>query len=248
MSRRLTVLSIDWDYFFPDPAWYDWGHNEENSLFYEMIWSTRPGNRNLRTGAEAYESFVPDRALMDGFWNRVLSKDNFPVIYVMESHKSLGQALLPHAANYEIWNFDQHHDLGYDDRTGMDCGNWARRVLEKKRRSVIHQVYPPWRADNGEKMTDFGKRVTVAYSFDRKPLDPDVVFVCRSSCWTPSWADEDWLEFLKPLQALGSGYPWQDRTTVEFVTKAREPGRSQAKVLACQWNEMVKASGMLAAK
>lgn len=234
----LTVLSVDWDYFFPDPSWYDWTHSEESGLFYEMIWSTRPGNHNIITGEVAYQSFVPDRKLLDGFWGRVLAP-SLPLIYVCESHKTLGEALSKITMPLDIWNFDQHHDLGYDKRKEMDCGNWAAHVMRQNRRSRYNLVYPPWRQekDNEEKASTFDSRCQTFYEPQGK-VKPDVLFVCRSSCWTPSWADEDWLEFLKPLEKISDGDPWRDRRFVEFVAKSRQPGKAESKTLAEQWMEI----------
>lgn len=248
--RRLTILSVDWDYFFPDPTWYDWSHNEESGLFYEIIWSTRPGNRNIMTGEVAYEKFIPDQKLLDGFWDRVLSP-SYPLIFVCESHKTLGEVLSKITMPMDIWNFDQHHDLGYDDRKEMDCGNWATYVLNQNKRSKYNLVYPPWRKDAPEAKNQL-LRLKYARNKGKPPLihrnlpvvepptglKPDVLFVCRSSCWTPSWADEDWLEFLDPLEKLGHGLPWKGRKTVEFVTKARQPGKAEAKVIADQWGRV----------
>jgi hypothetical protein len=245
--RRVTVLSVDWDYFFPDPTWYDWTHNEESSLFYEMIWSTRPSSRNMMTGDIAYQSFVPDRKLLDGFWDRVLGPCH-PLIYVCESHKTLGEALDKVSMPMDIWNFDQHHDLGYDKREEMDCGNWAAHVLKRNKRSRYNLVYPPWRAEKGnqEKDPTCRKKPRVLYEVTQK-IEPDVLFVCRSSCWTPSWSDKDWLAFLEPLEKIACGYPWKERKFVEFVTKARYPNLAESAVIASQWDDL-KASLPGAAK
>ncbi len=43
----MNILSIDWDYFFPDTSEYDWGHNE-NSIMLDFIWSTRCISRSLK--------------------------------------------------------------------------------------------------------------------------------------------------------------------------------------------------------
>jgi hypothetical protein len=33
----MKILSIDWDWFYPDSMPYDWGHNEENAMIGWMI-------------------------------------------------------------------------------------------------------------------------------------------------------------------------------------------------------------------
>jgi len=239
MPRRLKVLSIDWDYFFPDPSWYDWSHNEETNLFYEMIWSTRPGNQNLMTGEVAHQCFVPDRKLLDGFWDRVLAP-SYPLIYVCESHRTLGEALAEITRPMDIWNFDQHHDLGYDDRKKMDCGNWAAHVLKQNKRSKYNLVYPPWRGDKKNAEPSPSCKCQRTFLEPQGKIKPDVLFICRSSCWTPSWADEEWLEFLKPLEKIACGYPWRARKTVEFVTKARQPGKVAAARMAAEYEAMCR--------
>lgn len=252
MRNIIKVLSVDWDFFFPDPSWYDWSHNEESGLGYEFLWQTRPGNRNIRTGEVAHLSYLPNKAMLDGFWGKVLGPSTLsgyrcPRILVCESHRTLGEQLLGlKGVSFDITNYDQHHDLGYDDRKTLDCGNWAAKVMERRRGSTIRQVYPAWRAEpkDGEfrPVKSFMERVSFSFWPDAQAIDPAIIFVCRSSCWTPPWADDEWLEFLKPLEKMIS---WEDRGQVEFVSKARHPGKAAAKSLADQWELFLKMKDLL---
>lgn len=228
--KVLKVLSIDWDYFFPDPSWFDWSHNEESSLLYEMVWATRPGTHNLKTGARAVNAFVPDRALLDGFWDRTIVPDHLIFkLVIAESHKTLGEELLKMGLTYDITNFDQHHDMGYDERPEMDCGNWAKHVLKACPGSTYRVVYPPWRKGEPE-----GSR-KVPTSKPRR-VAPDILFICRSSCWTPSWADEEWLKFT----SLALEMDFDKGTTCKFVTTARQPDAKTAMTIADQFEEMCR--------
>ena len=84
----MKILSIDWDYFFPDSSPYDWGHNE--SMFYlEAIWPMRLASVNMWTGQEAFSEYVP--TIPRNFWKRVVK--NKPEIYYAESHASIAGML-----------------------------------------------------------------------------------------------------------------------------------------------------------
>jgi hypothetical protein len=90
----MTVLSVDWDYFFPSPDCWDWGHRED-PMYYEMLWDLRPGNTNIITKEVAIDAYHPNPALLDGFWNRTLERDRpwLAQLWLVESHKTMRNAM-----------------------------------------------------------------------------------------------------------------------------------------------------------
>lgn len=222
----MRVISVDWDYFFSDGAPFDWSHNEEQAFCYEMIWHMRCSARNLMTREKAVDVFHPDQNLLNKFWDKVLV-GKFHSTFITESHYDLYR-ILKRNRNIEIWNFDAHHDCGYAKKKAADCGNWAQK-LGKKIKS-FHQIYPAWRKDNPEP-SPLRNPDTIQYEIP-EPIKADVIFICRSSCWTPSWSDDRWLEFIKPMS--------EDCVSVPFVMKTRHPNLEEARNLATQYEEMTK--------
>jgi hypothetical protein len=121
----IQILSVDWDYFFPNPMWYDWGHKEE-PLFMEFLWQIRATNRNLKTREWAVDQMRVDRNRRHNFWKKVCPDPNVAFLYVTESHKDIFDMLKGLSfGNMSVWNFDAHNDLSYSNRTTKECDNWA---------------------------------------------------------------------------------------------------------------------------
>lgn len=236
---NFKVLSVDWDFFFPDIIPYDWGHREA-PIFKEFLWSLRASNRNLFTKASALDEVRPTGH--DKFWERVIT--NPSMLAITDSHASLFLILKQLALGpYHIVNFDQHHDLGYPPGDHpLDCGNWAHLALKQRGRFLKTEryqlVYPQWRLQHKEKLPEVDSRVEVFYEIPEELPNFDLVFICRSSAWTPSWADDEWLNFI---------LWWSNHQKVtyltsyreEFIEKARYPNRAEAEVLRTQqWEEL----------
>jgi hypothetical protein len=213
----MRLLSVDWDTFFPDSAPYDWGHNETGMIFYEIIWGLRAGNRSMATKERALDAYVPDRTMLNGFWQKVLAGKP-TLAFASDSHldayrvaKEVGWR------GMEVYNFDAHHDCGYPGNDGRQahCGNWLKKLGKRVTRAV--QCYPAWRkeAPEGEpKGLQFPREV--AYWPLPGPVEFDAVFVCRSSPWTPSWSDHLWLSFLDELKDVAGHV-----ASAPYVEKAR---------------------------
>jgi len=195
-SKPTVVLSVDWDYFFPDTAVYDWGHAETNPLFFDMVWQTRPGAHDVLkpNNPVAIDAMWPSGH--QPFWNGIVARGAKKLL-LAESHSSILD-FVGERKNLIIHNVDAHHDLGYgkgDDGTRMpDCGNWGATLIQRGQVAEYHQHWPTWRKDAPETKPAFSQ---ATFDFDPPTgLKPDLVFVCRSSCWCPPWADHDWMGFI----------------------------------------------------
>jgi hypothetical protein len=224
------ILSVDWDYFFPDLLPYDWGHRE-SALFYEMLWHVRVTNRNLMTKERALDVVKPDPKLLDGFWDRVCPKHPRKLI-IAESHANIEQFI---TENSIVYNFDQHHDIQYGSGLGkLDCGNWAGRAMKKNLLKKYVLVYPPWRYNVKETEPRQFKKIQTFYdvravqTLADLPKKFDTVFLCRSYAWTPTWCDDAWIEFSmrylleSKLYASDSAMKVRHPTMPEAINEAEE--------------------------
>ena len=220
--KGLKILSIDWDYFYPDSFPYDWGH-KENGFFLEAIWPIRLNNHNIITGKEAFSEYKP--TIPKDFWRQVV-KDTSTPLYVAESHASI--LALPFREAL-ITNLDAHHDCGYNSNPKVECGNWA---VDKDRIKEYHLCYPTWRKDEGEGTP---QREPDSIIIGLPELaDYDLVFVCRSGCWTPPWYDTKFKSF---LAQSGSKPHFMD----QLAGRNRSPNMKAAKVLKIQMDEQFKS-------
>lgn len=244
----MKVLSVDWDFFFPDLVPFDWGHREDG-LFFEMIWSARCNSRNLLTGERALDVVQPDKKLLSRFWSRVV-KGRPDHLVIADSHSDL-YAMLDAMGGWvtEVVNFDQHHDIQYgkaDTENGKaECDNWALFAHEHDLLDNYRLIYPPWREGEPEGRLPWPEWVTVEHGLDGvEPEHYDVVFICRSSAWTPSWSDPDWLRFVGYWRRK---YPtlWSVRSTCPFVTKSRSPSLLDAERIAIEHQQAWEAIALL---
>jgi len=217
----LRILSIDWDYFFPDSFPYDWGHKEV-VFFLEAIWPVRLNNHNIITGEEAFKAYKP--SIPKDFWKRTVK--GAALLYVAESHASITALPFNHAI---VTNLDAHHDCGYGHSTSLECGNWAHQA--GSRIKEFHQVYPSWRKIGSEGPSQ--RQPDSIITGLPEQADYDLVFVCRSGCWTPPWYDTRFQAFLKQS---GMETHFMD----QYAGKNRSPNMKAAKVLKVQMDEQFR--------
>jgi hypothetical protein len=239
--KEKFILSVDWDYFFPDLLPYDWGH-QESPIYYDFIWHSRAASHNLLTKERAIDVVKPDPKLLDRFWERVCPKAPKKLI-VVESHAQIEQFITEEST---IYNFDQHHDIQYTSLDSLDCGNWAGRAMRDNRLKKYVLVYPPWRektpeGEPGERFLGEGWRESRQFPqfketqilFDVPADLPkfDTVFLCRSYAWTPTWSDDAWLEFAMRYLCKSKCY------SSNPAFKARHPNMKEAIAEAEEWEK-----------
>lgn len=242
---HINILSVDWDYFFPNQEWFDWGHSEK-SIFMETAWQWRAGNRNLLTSARAVDVFRTDPERLNKFWEHIYygSRDFPNILVVAESHKDIVDMFASYSKPFHVYNFDAHHDLGYTHNDHVDCGNWASKYIEDGRIEKYVLIYPKWRKVEPEAgvrdlKKRFGGKVFIKYEkeFLLMPTLFHAVFICRSSAWTPTWCDNEWTKFVSFWKV--SKYLWKDRVTCPFVEKERKPNLKQAIESANKWEKEI---------
>lgn len=228
---KMNILSIDWDFFFPDFSGFDWGADDDtHPHIEEFIWYTRFYNRNYSTGQYAYQL----RPKFESFLEWIKGRVNFDRALITDSHKSILKAIKPGAA---VWNFDQHHDAGYYREKGIpkvfDSGNWALHSYIEK----YNLIYPEWRKVFKEPSSDLVE-YGVSYWGDEVviPRRFDILFICRSGAWTPPWCDRWWIEFVHAMRSMF----YTKGCTVDAELDVLEPRKFdelKAAELAGEWGE-----------
>src|SRR5574340_1024527 len=109
----MNLLSVDWDFFFPEPSpddgrnveLFDWGH-KENSFFIDALWTFRAG-AFLRAGLE-----LPGLSgEQEDFWERFRFAPDAELFWA-ESHSAAGLHEVEQRVTH-VWNYDAHHDAWY---------------------------------------------------------------------------------------------------------------------------------------
>ena len=201
MRKRKRLLSVDFDFFFPemslDPKlwqYYDWGHRESR-FFLDAIWYAR-AQSFLMNGL----SLPTTSGEEVGFWDRFRFQ-HWTRLYLSDSHVSMYTPRVMKGVT-EVVNYDAHHDAGYkgtfEDWLGrgkVTCEDWVLAYsLAKVPVTTIYPRWKTWAID--EEPTPL---VPMERRFDDGLADPepfDRGFVCRSGAWTPSWLDPNFQTFL----------------------------------------------------
>lgn len=210
----MKILSVDWDFFFPCLDGFDWGMNEDNNILQEFIWHVRYSDKDIITGKYAYQ-VEPDYQVLNRFWGNVLNDSEIKQVVITESHSDIRHFLYE---GCQVYNFDAHHDFGYkdDDEEELNCGNWAKH----ENIYSYEIIYPSWRKE----VKEINLKPIVDFKFydDYQPkVKYDLVFICRSSCWTPSWHDVYWLNFIDELKCHTPFIVWENKLKVDWVMKKR---------------------------
>jgi len=235
----MNILSVDWDFFFPPSEDYDWGHMETGFFLTELAWNIRAYNTPITSKKDkdkyAINHYVADKDRLKNFWKRVCPFYNeVGALFITDSHQDLYHVLQKYPG--VVWNFDAHHDYGYGPmavNTKLDCGNWVYKARGKRRITDYHLVYPLWRRQRKEDRVDSNphRYIVSTHYFDlnwKNPMVFDIVFICRSSAWTPSWSDADWVKFIgfwKRDKDL-----WKKKVTLPPILQARKYDDDQAKI------------------
>lgn len=167
----------------------------------EMLWHIRYWNVGIISRKYAHEIARPITTDIELFWIKTLRETIDPIVVVADSHADIAQFIQHAPQRVKVWNFDQHHDSGYErlrrDEDRINCGNWAYKLSTKIKEYNL--IYPNWRRDFEEPRALIEPNNTFYHLYDDFPCF-DLIFICRSSPWAPSWADDDWLFLLERLK------------------------------------------------
>jgi hypothetical protein len=241
MLKRIW-LSVDWDFFQEERLEWDW-HHAENRLFQDAVWVCRA----FFSGEDIRGVTHPDlhEPKASTFWQRAVQNWDFSECIasrVADSHAkalpffySLGN--IDDVAD-ELWNFDAHHDLGYDalstinklSRSGIaDAGSWAYVLLSRLKRLQYRHFYPAWKDPSIEPNPWSGSRIAKRVSqlsADKVPWDEKVkvtaIFIAKSTAWSPPWNDGEFQKFVETAEKATGSNVFPDDSSVTTLRDWRE--------------------------
>jgi hypothetical protein len=208
----MRLLSIDWDYFVPSidqdflpapggrvPYAFGGGETFPDHMI-DALWDSRAAVLAMRGGA------LPGTSGEErDFWDR-FRIDRHAVLYYADSHAQAAHAAVREGIT-SVWSFDAHHDCGYEgaledvDRLGwVGCANWMCYYF--LRGAELHVRYPAWRRD--ALMRELPPLCPVERQLDDGEIPAesfDMIFICRSSAWTPPWLDDAFDTLLRTAPA-----------------------------------------------
>ena len=204
--KPLRVLSIDWDYLvdatmeqrimlFPD------GGNENLPTSYQdLIWQFRYENEELL-------DISVDTSAIECLKSTILKGCNKDTqCMVWDSHMNIYDEIsmkLHKNQPLKVANVDFHHDMYINDCGELDCGNWVNCIFEEGKYhldlDLKHSSYfwiPRPDSDDFAENIEWVHRMSLAdlYSlFEENSID--LLFICRSSVWSPPHLDEEFEKF-----------------------------------------------------
>jgi hypothetical protein len=230
-EKYQSVLSIDWDWFFPGAeniegncsscSWRQKCTNVPQKAYKRAV---RPVTASEASCFSSPEQVLPlkgepyKRLLDLGLDTSTIAST---ALYVAECHADI-LPLIGHQA--EVVNLDAHDDFNgfcYDgcNRPPLTCGSWA--IMGMLRGQIAHYQWLDNQRHGWQqraKCWDYNHKLPTTvdnlleYSGDRKPkvwpLRFDCIFVCWSRPWTPKQHDADLAQFCRWL-AFVTGSPAQ---------------------------------------
>jgi len=236
-----NILSIDWDYFFPDVAPYDWGHTENRSpMPQQLLWTIRAGNGDMYGKNRPAIDYIKPSGAEKNFWNYIKFKEH-SLLAICESHSDL-HAIVDKvlvAKKIGVWNFDAHHDLYHKDE--LDCANWPHHLITDGyiKLKDYHLIMPAWAKEANVMCNSAYRRdrVDVRYDMPEDLPEFDMIFICRSGAWTPPWCDADWIKFIEHWKGTRQ---WRTKIALQYALEPREFDKDQAMEWAAQQEEAMK--------
>ena len=198
----LRVLSVDFDYFinadisfkikyFPD------GLELVNETVDRIVWANHYAFAK-RVG-EDFLSIGVDMESLEYVRDIILGQHNSTIV-IADSHEHIYDFVKDsycdgNSINIEVYNIDFHHDVyNYEsviDDENVNCGNWLRALIDN---DIISSAYWLCRNDSDKRGNDGYCAIITLEELPRENFD--LVFICKSSSWTPPHLDEFFVDYL----------------------------------------------------
>lgn len=196
----MRLLSVDWDYFFPDPI--------GGPMFYAGRPVADPKEMAFRVWLFRSKLYIERSATLpvtsgdeNHFWERFCFAPDCR-LFVAQCHRDCAHPAIIQGVS-ELWNFDAHHDAGYEDlpRGSFSDENWMMAYPSQVPKYVR---YPRW------KHNAFDIEPPTHIPVDRAIDDGaaieapfDVVFLCRTDNLVPPWLDSNFERFAESCPVKG---------------------------------------------
>jgi len=226
----MRLLSVDWDYFFPDP--FGGGMPLTPVLsegkYYWQATLLKKWRLQLKCYIKAGDIPRTSRA-ENAFWGRFRFSPTCR-LFVAETHDRAGDDRVKDGIT-EVWNFDAHHDCGGYDRFNDEARLTSGNCLLGYDNVEKHVRYPPWKRDV------FDLEPIPAIDVDRAFDDEhaieqafDRIFVCRTEDMVAPWIDREFREFIEACPCpLEYRWPLMPRESIEaqLLADIAELGRAE---------------------
>lgn len=196
----MKVLSVDFDYFvdatlpqrkslFPN------GGIEKSSSLNYFVWVTNYGN----VPKKGLASLSTVSVFMDELRTvqNIIAAQHPEAFMLADSHRHAYDFICEYAEEeVEVYNVDFHHDT-MEDNAEVHCGNWLSHLIHE---GIVTKAYWCSKPDSNRKGS-----IVEEIPFSKLPRTGyDLIYVCRSSWWTPPHLDKYFIEHLaQPLVDSG---------------------------------------------
>lgn len=177
----MKVISIDFDIFLHQDLMI---YNDVIRLGWHNL-LTNPLMQSLRINTNLFSILT--------LWLMEQSKKiNQKQIFFIKDHQSVNP-ILENFKEYDIYNIDFHHDLGYGPNPSeepLNCGNWVFKLLETgKLKSYTwlnaKESLPPYN-NIDFKNCKYNEIDIIINNFKLRELeDADIIIICLSPEWVP---------------------------------------------------------------
>ena len=189
IGKADRILSIDWDYFFPNLDEINFHANESFTYCYENRWAFYMELKKLKP-------FIPRN-----FWDFCKKNKQIP-IFISSTHSTIWQ-LLFNQKNCVVDSYDAHHDCGYISEENLNrtnlvtCCSWGYYGLQHSLKEInVH--YPWWRKEYPEENKGTANFRVKYCSPETIPTESyDAIFITRSDVFTPPWSDALFQKFIQ---------------------------------------------------
>ena len=208
----MNVLSIDWDYFvdctnteradmFPD------GGSEEIGISTStFIWGMRYGvsraNKNRHPERrEILDIGVKEKELQHVMATILMNVSSGCRFMFADSHADIYQFIKEskrtNNTKFDLFNIDHHSDC-YNIGNDVNCGNWVNKLDAEG----LLRRYTWIKGDNRDTIPEGTLTCQTKVTNKISAIDDrgwDLIFVCRSSIWSPPHLDKKFNEFYEYL-------------------------------------------------
>ena len=241
-----NILSIDFD-FFPIAEEYTILEHYPDPI-------DLPTNCSTQVWAIHYAHWEGNEKLLEiaVYWEKIdeikdIIYDSQKAIgYITNSHKHLYDAIKDRYDTEEkihIYNLDMHHDL-FNDNEKVDCGNWAKYVLEEYPKATLTWIANPL----SKKMYGLEEPEFNIIEEDLNclhGLEWDLIYLCRSDNWTPPHLDDAFLKLSGAMldccfPCLGEREVLEPRYNDSFIKRVEEIQKENETTIGKQYRVINK--------
>jgi hypothetical protein len=257
ISKDIVIHpGTDQERTIPGKLIYDWGHSEAHSdLLQRIFWQSRIAGFVLN-GLEMTKHYnlnsQPGTTDPSAFLSVLQKRFKYfdQSCFYADSHAlGLRPAMTIQQLSkkpIKVVHFDAHCDLGYSSNAvkhakkgQADCSEWLYYLIHHNIVDEVEIVYPDWKGKASEKST-IGQAYLKPHRSKIKLWNwsdwvlkgqggfASTTFVCRSSAWTPPYADAEFAKFMEGLSPVCLDCITDEKIGAYNACKPREWNQDEA--------------------